>query len=84
MAGKMILAKGSENENTLHNKIIKTFVSGTLLLVFGFLLSYACPISKKNLVADLCHGNMWLCVNSFGNTYLLCRYEKYKMPGTFL
>lgn len=47
MAGKMILAKGSENENTLHNKIIKAFVSGTLLLVFGFLLSYACPISKK-------------------------------------
>lgn len=49
LAGKMIVGKAPETgkEPLIDSKVMKMFVLGTALLVCGFLLGYACPISKK-------------------------------------
>ncbi len=49
LAGKIIVGEKAETdkEPLLDSKMIKMFVLGTSLLACGFLLGYACPISKK-------------------------------------
>lgn len=50
MAGRMILKKrdaSQSRDEALALTVQKLFILGTVLLVGGFLLSYACPISKK-------------------------------------
>lgn len=49
LVGKMMLSIKGKGESSVSfdNVVIKLFVIGTCLIVVGFLLSYACPISKK-------------------------------------
>jgi predicted acyltransferase len=49
MAGRLMLPQKSEAgaARPLADAVLKLFILGSTLLVAGFLLSYACPISKK-------------------------------------
>ena len=63
-------------ESMLNSHLIKLFLAGTILTFAGFLLSYGCPINKKDMVAYLRTGYLRIGFQLPGATHLDYRRER--------